>query len=376
MRGMGGFRVQLSIASGDRAEITVLDGQLTVVVTLQARVLSPESLFSETDADEKTLVVLRYPGKATHPAGDLAPVSWFNEAGRGLLRVVSPGRRLVILPLLGLQLSPHAPVAASRGTRGPSRASELWLTVAAWCLPGGFTIPELIDTTGLASLTVRSWVKHMETVGLVAYDPVLSAIGNLRRFVLPADRRAALANLVIERWREWRSGTGHPSLRPDYRHFIAKGPWRTMQRAVKNLDSPCFASGITVLEGGPGVGAKSWLMPPTSADQAEVFLYATTSGIERLVASCDLTLLADADVADQAIPVSTICVLPDAHPAIRLYERRKNSDLYPSGWPWGLAALDALDHQDARVRQAAEDAWKDWLDNLDIERTKTRTRNG
>lgn len=42
---------------------------------------------------------------------------------------------------------------------------------------------------------------------------------------------------------------------------------------------------------------------------------------------------------------------------------------------WLLAALDAIDHPDARVRQAAEDAWEDWIDNQGIEAMKVRTRN-
>lgn len=81
------------------------------------------------------------------------------------------------------------------------------------------------------------------------------------------------------------------------------------------------------------------------------------------------------DVDAEQVALSTICVLPDEHPAIRLYERRQKSGVYASGWPWGLAALDALGHRDARIRQAAEDAWKEWIDNQDIEATKVRTRN-
>jgi len=371
---MGGFLVQVRASSDRRADFTVLDGQRTVIASLQVQVLSPESFFDGSPDDGKTPVVLRYPGKATHPAGDLAPVSWFNEAGRGLLRIVGPGRQLVILPLLGLLRSPHAPVAANKGTRGPSRASELWLAIAAWCLPGGFTIPDLIDTTGLSQLTVRNWMKNMVTVGLVAYDPLLSAIGNLHRYVYLAERRASLANLVIDKWREWKSGTGHPSLRPDYRHFVAKEPWKAMQKRLKNEPMICFASGITVLEGGPGAGPKSWLMPPTMAGTEEVFLYTTQTDVSHLVEYLGITLVVDAQ--DTNARLSTICVLPDDHPAIRLHQQRRTSGIYTTGWPWGLAALDALDHQDARVRQAAEDAWKDWIDNQDVEATKLRTKNG
>jgi hypothetical protein len=371
---MGGFLVQVRARSDHHAEFTVLDGQRAILANLQVQILPPESFFDDSSDAGKKPVVLRYPGKATHPAGDLAPISWFNEAGRGLLRVVGPGRQLVILPLLGLQLSPHAPDSATKGSRGPSRASELWLAVAAWCLPGGFTIPDLIETTGLSQLTVRNWMKNMVTVGLVVSDPVLSAIGNLHRYVYLAERRASLANLVIGKWQEWKSGTGHPSLRPDYRHFVAKEPWKAMQKRLKNEQLICYPSGITVLEGGPGAGSKSWLMPPNMAGAEEVFLYTTKADLSQLVKYLDITLVVDA--ADSNAYLSTICVLPDDHPAIRLYERRRKSGIYTTGWPWGLAALDALDHQDARVRQAAEDAWKDWIDNQDVEATKLRTRNG
>ena len=373
LRATGGFLVQIRSTSDRHAEFTVLDGQRSVIAHLRVQVLAPESFFDGSPDDGKTPVVLRYPGKATHPAGDLAPVSWFNEVGRGLLRVVSPGRQLVILPLLGLQLSAHAPVAATKGARGPSRASELWLAVAAWCLPGGFTIPDLTETTGLSQLTVRTWMKNMVTVGLVASDPVLSAIGNLHRYVYLAERRASLANLVVSKWREWKSGTGHPSLRPSYRHFIAKEPWKAMQKRIKNESGVCFPSGITVLEGGPGAGSKSWLMPQAIAGVEEVFLYTTQSDVNGLVNALGISLVADA--GDSKAVLSTICVLPDDHPAIHLFDRRRSSGIYATGWPWGLAALDAIDHPDARVRQAAEDAWKDWIDNQAIEAMKLRTRN-
>ena len=115
-------------------------------------------------------------------------------------------------------------------------------------------------------------------------------------------------------------------------------------------------------------------MPQSAENGIEVFLYTAERDLDSLIKSLDLTLIQDPHIA--RIPISTICVLPDQHPAIRLYERRQNSGLYPSGWPWGLAALDAIDHADARVRQAAEDAWRDWLDSQDMEATKARTRNG
>jgi hypothetical protein len=136
----------------------------------------------------------------------------------------------------------------------------------------------------------------------------------------------------------------------------------------------CFPSGITVLEGGPGAGPKAWLMPQTMPGVDEVFLYTTHSDLKRLVDLLGISLVAD--VGDTSAAVSTICVLPDEHPAIRLYERRRTSGVATYAWPWGLAALDALDHKDARVRHAAEDAWRDWIDNQDGEGTKIRTRNG
>ena len=63
---------------------------------------------------------------------------------------------------------------------------------------------------------------------------------------------------------------------------------------------------------------------------------------------------------------STLCVLRDDHPAMRLYESRKGSLRYSYAWPWGLAALDAMDHHDPRVPQAAREAWREWVENQEI----------
>jgi len=115
-------------------------------------------------------------------------------------------------------------------------------------------------------------------------------------------------------------------------------------------------------------------MPQTMAGVEEIFCYTTHGNLDHVVEELGINLIAD--VGDSTATFSTMCVLPDDHPAIRLYERRRTSGISSMGWPWGLAALDALDHRDARVRQAAEDAWNEWITNQDIEAMKHRTRNG
>jgi hypothetical protein len=48
----------------------------------------------------------------------------------------------------------------------------------------------------------------------------------------------------------------------------------------------------------------------------------------------------------------------------------------PYAWPWGLAALDAIEHRDARVRQAAEQCLRDWIAQREGEIIRQRVGSG
>ncbi len=370
MRGQGGFVVHLSATTGS-AELIIEEGAGVRLATVPVWISPQATAHSLPPSKSATRVphMIHYPGKAKHPAGEFAPVSWFNDEGIGMLRFAERSKRVIVLTLLGVLRPSHQPVALSRRTRGPSRAADLWLTVAAWCLPAGFTIPDLLTTTAISENTVRGWLKGMVDAGLIANDPLLSATAKHHQYVFIASERKVLADFVRDQWREWRSATGHASLRPTYCRFIAQDQWRDIRSDVHNL---CFPSGITVLEGGPGLGPKAWLLP---AEQAvpELFLYTTTRNLDLLTKALKSPMISGLLVPPDS--ASTICVLPDGHPAVRLVHRRQQNGSYAYHWPWGLAALDAIDHPDARVRQAATEAWESWITNQSIESMKSRTRN-
>lgn len=368
MRSLGGFLVEI-VDAGGAIEVVVSDG-IHERVRLPASLLPIDaSSFNPDRTVGQEVTILRYPGESRHPAGEYAPVSWYNDVGQGLLRVVQD-HHILVLPLLGSQRPEHMPLKA-RGARGPSRSADLWLCVAVWCLPLGFTISELVTNTGISQLTVRKWVDMMIANGLVAYDPLLSANSRERRYRMIADRRTALEKFIVENWREWKSGTGHPSLRPRYLSFVAQKGWRTLRPQVATAQLGVFPSGITVLEGGVDVAPKAWLTGSSSLP--ELFLYCPQRSLETL------TELLGSPVLDERPPedvvASTICVLADDHPALQLVERRRLSQLYAYLWPWGLAALDALDHRDARVRGAAQQAWTEWVTNQHIESGRQTLRN-
>lgn len=371
IRSLGGTLVEvIGRESDDLADVVVFDG-VDEVARLRASVLKPGTPgFMESVLESnQDVMLLHYPGESRHPAGEYAPVSWFNDAGIGLLRVVRRNTQVLMLPLHGLQRSQHMPIQA-RGTRGPSRSADLWLCLAAWCLPLGCTITELVTTSGLAPMTVRKWVEMMTTNGLMAYDPLLSATARERRFVLVADQRKELEQFVVSNWKEWTSGTGHPDLRPQYLSFVSPVTWRQLRTKLSAMQLGVFPSGITVLEGGADLAPKAWLN--ASSDLPELFLYCPARSLEALKKLLDVTLHDGSPTG----PVSSrICVLADDHPALRLVERRRISGIYAYHWPWGVAALDAWDHPDARVQQAAKQAWQEWVDNQEIEEAKHRVRN-
>ena len=356
-RGLGGLFAQIDVRPDRRALLTIMDGVEAVVFEQAVQIRSSNQLPSVADEPSRIPVVLWYEGAASHPAGDQAPISWVNDDGRGLIRLVQPGKRVLLLPLIGLRKSPHEPIAPRSGKRGPSRSSDLWLIATAWCLPAGFTASSVSDITGISAVTVWKWIHDMEDNGYIAENPQASQ----KAFVLRASQREPLANLMLERWSEWRRGTGIPSLRPVYYHFTANDDWKRLQPLIRKHPIRCFPSGVTVLEGGPECGPKSWISP--GGLLPELYLYVSASDQELLVKVAGLALRRERERADD----STLCVLGDDHPAMRLYEFRKNSQIYSYAWPWGLAALDAMDHHDPRVPQAAREAWREWIENQNIE---------
>ncbi len=364
-RGIGGMFAQIELRENRPALLTVLDGIETVVFEQAVQVRNPSNVPSTAEEPSRTPVILWYEGAASHPAGDQAPMSWVNGEGRGLLRLVQPGKRVLLLPLIGSKKSPHEPIAPRAGKRGPSRSSDLWLIVTAWCQPAGFTASSMSDITGISTVTVWKWIHDMEDNGYIAENPQ----SNQKAYVLRTSQRETLANLVMERWAEWRRGTGIPSLRPTYYYFTASNDWKRLQPLIQKHSRRCFPSGITVLEGGPECGPKSWISP--GGLLPELNLYVAASDQKPLVKAANFVLRQERERDDD----STLCVLRDDHPAMRLYESRKGSLLYSYAWPWGLAALDAMDHHDPRVPQAAREAWREWVENQEIESFKNSNVN-
>jgi hypothetical protein len=356
-RGMGGMVAQIEMRENRPALLTVLDGLETVVFTHPIHVRNPSTVPSISEGASPTPVILLYERAAIHPAGDQAPISWVNGEGRGLLRIVNPGKQVLLLPLIGSKKSLHEPIAPRAGKRGPSRSSDLWLIISGWCQPFGFTASSMSDITGISSVTVWKWIHDMEDNGYIAENPQ----SNQKTYVLRFNQREALANLVMERWSEWRRGTGIPSLRPTYYFFTANDEWKQLRERIRNQSLRCFPSGITVLEGGPECGPKSWIT--SGGLLPELNLYVAASDQGRLAEAANLVLRRERERSDD----STLCVLRDDHPAMRLYVSRREALIYSNPWPWGLAALDAMDHHDPRVIQAAREAWREWAENQEIE---------
>ncbi|MBA2479165.1 MAG: hypothetical protein H0V44_00775 [Planctomycetes bacterium] len=301
-------------------------------------------------------MILHYAGNQRHPAGEQAALSWVNDEGRGLIRLLQDGGPILVLQLHGPLPQEHQPIARRTGSRGPSRSSDLWVVVVAWSLPAGFTASEIADITGISTVTVRDALVKLQAIGLVDHDPRRAST------YLPCIRRGeVLHTFLTERWSEWRLGTGTPSLRPIYRSFAAIQEWNLLYRRLQPTAIRCFPTGVTALEGGPDTAQRAWLLP--SGLDPEVHCYVAAEDTERFAETAQITLLPP----DRANGTSSVCLLAADHPAMRLVAHRRAKGFYQPAWPWGLAALDAYDHPDARVRQVADEALRGWITNQSIE---------
>jgi hypothetical protein len=327
--------------------------------------------------DMRTQVMLRYPGRATHPAAQAAPVSWFNDDGRGLIRVIDDEIGWVVLPLLGKRLPDHAPLWRDRPAPGPLHSSDLWLLVAALCLEPPFASADLERMTGISRLTIRRWIRHWSERRIIEHGgESLNSLVRTTHYRFAPGIGNVINAFMLEQWPMWRSGRGHPVFRPKIIRCVSSAPWETVAKVMKPSVGPCFATGLTVLERDHGDQGRRWIQTAQGLTSGEFHCYVTKEGLSTLLA-LPMTVVEPGMFATG--PISTICVVSQRHPAMRLHAQRIHANatnpretnfiisspwdegLFPRPWPYGIAALDAIDHPDRRVRDAAADAWRWWL---------------
>lgn len=359
----GGMSLIISVTGTSRLDVQVKDLTGALVAHHRLRLVEAAAYLDQDDEADCDPAVLHYLGKDRHPGGDQAAVSWLNDGGVGLLRLIKKGGPILVLPVQGRLRQEHHPIARRTGRRGPSRSSDLWVVVAALSLPDGFTIPAVSDITGLSVVTVRDALRKLQELGLVAKDPRKSD-----GFIPCLAKGAMLSTFLTERWSEWRRGTGTPSLRPTYRFFAAIQEWPLIHRRLQGESITCFPTSVTALEGGPDTAQKAWLMP--SGLNPEIHCYVTNDDVDRFAAAAHVNLSTTGPA--QGIR-SSVCLLSPSHPVMRLVAYRRAKGFYQPAWPWGLAALDACDHGDARVRQVAREALQEWITNQNIECGKYRS---
>lgn len=359
LRGPGGLTVVMGQrADASTTDLWVQDSEGRTVVRRLIRVVEAASYFGGGVDSTRDQVVLHYPGNQRHPAGEQAALSWVNDEGRGLIRLLEKGA-VLFMELHGPQHQAHQPIDRRTGSRGPSRSSDLWVVIVAWSLPAGFTASEISDITGISTVTVREALKKLHAIGLVDRDPRRNSA------YLPClSQGDVLRTFLSERWGEWRHMSGTPSLRPAYRSFSAYQEWPMLHRRLLEAGIVCFPTGVTALEGGPDTAQKAWLLP--AGLDPEIHCYVSAEDVERFSKAAQVNLLPQ-DVANGA---SSVCLLPVSHPIMRLVAHRRAKGFYQPAWPWGLAALDAFGHADVRVRQVADEALREWITNQAIETQK------
>ncbi len=330
----GSLRVRLN-----GAQLDVLDASSRVLATapIELREVgsSPARQPGQRLADTAT-TIFAYPGARRDPLGRSAPASWINGEGRGLIHIEQQGR-LIHLVLDG---------ASNRYTSAVKITPTGFLLAAiALALPAQITGRRVCDLTRYSTFSVWRWLEALEK------ERWIYPVGTEQRsqvFCLTAAGIVACAGRVEAGWPTWRRSAklGRKVAPPERRYFLSLADSDDYLSAAG--DQPLIATGIESLF------RDGKLMPMGSV--RETAFMTTALGMERLREKFALTTRSERDFAG----ASEATILPENHPFFAMTAYRQQCKFEP-GWPAGFAALDAIDHQDLRVCDAARSQWEQWI---------------
>ncbi len=290
---------------------------------------------------------LHFPGGDRHPAGKAAGVSWYNDRGEGLVRITIP-RHVIILELEGWAIPDAAKSIPQRGKRGPPRSMDLWLAIAALIGPVHFDVTYLASTTGINAFNLYDWLKRAEKGGLITG---LEG-GRRARYQISASQISLIGEYIRSTWKEWRKGYSMTRLRPTERYFISDQEWSTFE---KSTSARLIPTGVTWLEGNGG-GLR---ILTTAGNIPRLSFLCRESEWQQVVTDAHLAVRSARNRPYDSLAV----VLPDAHPLWTIIQDRSDRQK-TYDWPPGLRALEATNDVEARVRDAADAAWYEWLTTL------------
>jgi hypothetical protein len=318
--------------------------------------------------DPQAEILICYPGRARHPAGTEAGVSWINDLGEGWLRILRPDRS-ILLPLQGWDRPVAASAIVPRGRRGPPKSMDLWLAVAALLRPSGLDAGLLQDLTGINSFNIYDWIARATNAGWILRLDGWQ--GRRDHFVVPPAQIPVLGEYIRASWEDWRQGKTTKRLKPNVQYFVSTAEWPDWANAGMG---DVIATGVTWLEGHEG--GTPILSPEGSVPRLSFFCRA--GAWDHLLATMRITTRGSRERPYD----SQVLLLADDHPIWTLsnqaqmkpVRRVADGDVQHSAplntgitqfvyrdWPAGLRVLDAMNDPEPRVRDAAESVWAQWL---------------
>jgi len=300
------------------------------------------------------VVLIHFAGKQRHPLGEQAQISWYNDEGEGLILHHGNGIGVIAMPLRGHQEVEHLPFAARRENdgRGPIRLVELWVLLTALCWPRTpLKIERFQMITGVSLVSLRPAMRRLVDHGFLSRRRAQDGRTYLYRAVFETPEY--LEEYVHYLWSAWRGGDGAAGFKAIRRYFYTQLPWRAMDTSSEPWRD-VWPTGLTFMEGGPKALDAPLVTGGTSIPTLD--LYAIGNDIAEVGQALGLQLSRKREPDMQG----SLCLIDADHPVARIYLARED---YGIRWPSGFAAMDAMDHDDARVRQEARKLWRDWISN-------------